>query len=134
MKSVPSSYFSIVGISWPIVDNLLFHYASHHNVLEKMVMFESEKAAQEMRAKIKSKERTIESLAKELEDMKKSGSSSKDGRKELTVKEEIQGKLSLMQLRCLQQFLFRLIYVSCFLLGAREMRVLMEQLKEEIEN
>ena len=92
MKSVPSSYFSIVGISWPIVDNLLFHYASHHNVLEKMVMFESEKAAQEMRAKIKSKERTIESLAKELEDMKKSGSSSKDGRKELTVKEEIQGK------------------------------------------
>ena len=55
-------------------------------------MFESEKAAQEMRAKIKSKERTIESLAKELEDMKKSGSSSKDGRKELTVKEEIQGK------------------------------------------
>ena len=117
MKSVPSSYFSIVGISWPIVDNLLFHYASHHNVLEKMVMFESEKAAQEMRAKIKSKERTIESLAKELEDMKKSGSSSKDGRKELTVKEEIQGK-SLVNATSMFQTTSLLINL-CFLLLIR---------------
>ena len=58
------------GISWPIVDNLLFHYASHHNVLEKVVMYESEIASREMRDSLKAKEDTIQSLTRELEELK----------------------------------------------------------------
>ena len=63
------------GISWPIVDNLLFHYASHHNVLEKVVMYESEIASREMRDSLKAKEDTIQSLTRELEELKKKGAS-----------------------------------------------------------
>jgi len=113
-KKNPACPFpSCHGISWPIVDNLLFHYASHHNVLEKVVMYESEMAAQELRAKLRSKEETIDNLAKELDDLRikktpGAGGTSKDGKKDQDVREEIQ--------------------------GAREMRVIMEQLKEEIEN
>ena len=91
-----------LGISWPIVDNLLFHYASHHNVLEKVVMYESELAAQEMRSKLKSKEGIIESLARELEDIRKAGGG-KDSRRDSSsssshVKDDIQGKRRSMRL------------------------------------
>ena len=99
------------------MDNLLFHYASHHNVLEKVVMFESEAASQELRNKVKTKEDIIKSLVKELEEAKKShGPSSMTeggggaGRKEKDS--EVQDNLQ----------------------GAREMRVIMDQMKEENEN
>ena len=92
------------GISWPIVDNLLFHYASHHNVLEKVVMYETEVAAQELRAKLRNKEDIVESLAKELEDLRSrkssyshyshahtSSSSSSRDKRDSDVKDDIQG-------------------------------------------
>jgi len=70
-KKQPTCPFpSCHGMAWPIVDNLLFHYASHHNVLEKVVMYESEVAATELREVIKGKENTIEDLVKEIGDMK----------------------------------------------------------------
>jgi len=110
-KKQPACPFpSCHGISWPIVDNLLFHYASHHNVLEKVVMYESELAAQDMRDKVRNKDDIIDSLAKDLEDARKSSSSSgssRDSKKDSDVRDDIQ--------------------------GAREMRVIMEQMKEEIE-
>ena len=99
----------------------MFHYASHHNVLEKVVMFESEFASQELRNKVKSKDEIINSLVKEVEHAKKtsgpgsSSSSVKDGgggsgsRKE--KESEVQDNLQ----------------------GAREMRVIMDQMKEENE-
>ena len=45
-------------MTWPLVDNLLFH----HNVLEKVVMYESEVAAENLRIILKEKEGTIEEL------------------------------------------------------------------------
>merc|ERR1719233_2559748 len=70
-KKQPTCPFpSCHGMAWPIVDNLLFHYASHHNVLEKVVMYESEVAATDLREVIKTKENTIEDLVKEIGDMK----------------------------------------------------------------
>ena len=91
----PLSFINIVeGISWPIVDNLLFHYASHHNVLEKVVMYESELAAQDMRDKVRNKDDIIDSLAKDLEVARKSSSSSgssRDGKKDSDVRDDIQG-------------------------------------------
>ena len=68
-----------LGMAWPIVDNLLFHYASHHNVLEKVVMYESEVAATNLREVIKGKENTIEDLVKEIGDMKNSESGKTNG-------------------------------------------------------
>ena len=47
------------------MDNLLFHYASHHNVLEKVVMYESEHASKELRSKVKSKDEIIKQLTRE---------------------------------------------------------------------
>jgi len=70
-KKQPTCPFpSCHGMAWPIVDNLLFHYASHHNVLEKVVMYESEVAATDLREVIKAKENTIEDLVKEVGEMK----------------------------------------------------------------
>merc|ERR1719233_491262 len=70
-KKQPTCPFpSCHGMAWPIVDNLLFHYASHHNVLEKVVMYESEIAATALREVIKGKENTIEDLVKEIGDVK----------------------------------------------------------------
>ena len=57
------------------MDNLLFNYASHHNVLEKVVKYESELASQDMRDSLKAKEDTIQSLTGELEDLRRKGGS-----------------------------------------------------------
>jgi len=107
-KKQPNCPFpSCHGMTWPIVDNLLFHYASHHNVLEKVVMYESEMAAEELRECVKEKEATIESLVKEigeLKDMVGKGGDKEDGE----VREDnIQ--------------------------GAKEMREIMGQMKKELD-
>ena len=57
------------------MDNLLFHYASHHNVLEKVVMYESELASRDMRDSLKAKEDIIQSLTREVEELKRKGGS-----------------------------------------------------------
>ena len=56
-------------------------------------MYESEQAAQDLRAKLRSKDDHIDSLTKELEDIKKSsGTVSKEsGKKGSEVREEIKG-------------------------------------------
>ena len=74
-----------------IVDNLLFHYASHHNVLEKVVMYESEVAAEELRTSLKEKEGTIEELVKEIGDLKKTSSSLEDKEDGEVSDDNIQG-------------------------------------------
>ena len=93
------------GISWPIVDNLLFHYASHHNVLEKVVMYESEQASQEMRDSLKAKEDTIQSLTRELEELKDKGAthhqphpptSSREKKEADLLRDDIQGKFLIL--------------------------------------
>ena len=68
-------------------------------MLEKVVMYESEMAAQELRAKLRSKEETIDNLAKELDDLRikktpGAGGTSKDGKKDQDVREEIQGSFT----------------------------------------
>ena len=84
----------------------MFHYASHHNVLEKVVMYESEIASREMRDSLKAKEDTIQSLTRELEELKKKGAShqhpgSRDQKESLDIRpiselnrlrDDIQGK------------------------------------------
>ena len=96
------------GISWPIVDNLLFHYASHHNVLEKVVMYESEQASQEMRDSLKAKEETIQSLTRELEELKDKGAthhqphpptSSREKKEADLLRDDIQGKFLILLYR-----------------------------------
>merc|ERR1719334_1441962 len=57
-------------MNWPILDNLLYHYASHHNVLEKVLMYETEKAVMELRKELRHRESTIEELVKENEELK----------------------------------------------------------------
>ena len=84
----------ILGMAWPIVDNLLFHYASHHNVLEKVVMYESEVAAAGLREVIKGKENTIEDLVKEIGDMKNTESGKANGSDDQTV--EMRGVIEQM--------------------------------------
>ena len=83
------------------MDNLLFHYASHHNVLEKVVMYESEQASREMRDSLKAKEDTIQSLTRELEDLRGNGAahphplphtSSRDKKEADMLRDDIQGK------------------------------------------
>ena len=61
---------SCAGMSWPIVDNLLYHYASHHNVLEKILMFEAEVVITDLRNKLSGKEGIVEELIKENEELK----------------------------------------------------------------
>ena len=100
------------------MDNLLFHYASHHNVLEKVVMFESETASQELRSKVKSKDEIINSLVKELEQVKNLQGSS-------TVKDGGGGSSGARKEKDSE--------VQDNLQGAREMRVIMDQMKEENE-
>jgi len=106
-KKQPTCPFpSCHGMAWPIVDNLLFHYASHHNVLEKVVMYESEVAAEDLREVIKGKEKTIEDLVKEIGDIKNIES----GTREDSLEDKTGG--------CSQ--------------GNKEMRGAMEQMKEEL--
>jgi len=94
-KKQPTCPFpSCHGMAWPIVDNLLFHYASHHNVLEKVVMYESEVAATDLREVIKGKENTIEDLVKEIGDMKNTESGKSNGSEERTA--EMRGVIEQM--------------------------------------
>ena len=132
------------GISWPIVDNLLFHYASHHNVLEKVVMYESELASREMRDSLKAKEDTIQSLTRELEELKKKGGShqhphpgSRDQKESsdirpiselVRLRDDIQGKILIHSNPMCS------LNRSVLSLGAREMREIMDQIKEENES
>jgi len=109
-KKQPTCPFpSCHGMTWPIVDNLLFHYASHHNVLEKVVMYESEVSAEELRQAISGKESTIEELVKEIGDLKncEAESDASEIPKEGVVHE---GNIQ----------------------GAKEMRVIMGEMKEEV--
>merc|ERR1712240_951451 len=106
-KKQPTCPFpSCHGMAWPIVDSLLFHYASHHNVLEKVVMYESEVAAEDLREVIKGKEKTIEDLVKEIGDIKNVESGTREDSKE----DKAGG--------CIQ--------------GNKELRGVMEQMKEEL--
>jgi len=94
-KKQPTCPFpSCHGMAWPIVDNLLFHYASHHNVLEKVVMYESEVAATDLREVIKAKENTIEDLVKEIGDMKNIESGKSNGSEGRTA--EMRGVIEQM--------------------------------------
>jgi len=98
-KKQPTCPFpSCHGMAWPIVDNLLFHYASHHNVLEKVVMYESEVAAEDLREVIKGKEKTIEDLVKEIGDIKNIESGTKDSLEDKTGG-CIQGNKEMEQLK-----------------------------------
>merc|ERR1712240_128180 len=106
-KKQPTCPFpSCHGMAWPIVDSLLFHYASHHNVLEKVVMYESEVAAEDLREVIKGKEKTIEDLVKEIGDIKNVESGTREDSKE----DKAGG--------CIQ--------------GNKELRGVMEQMKDEL--
>ena len=93
-------------MTWPIVDNLLYHYASHHNVLEKVVMYESEVVAEELRASVKEKEATIETLVKEIGELKETVG---------IVEEKEEGEVRDDNIQ-----------------GAKEMREIMSQMKQEI--
>ena len=109
------------------MDNLLFHYASHHNVLEKVVMYETEVAAQELRAKLRNKEDIVESLAKELEDLRSRKSSSYShyshahtsssssglsrDKRDSDVKDDIQGKGRCNQLTAYCAALLHLLFL-----------------------
>ena len=71
MKKQPMCPFpTCAAMNWPILDNLLYHYASHHNVLEKVLMYETEKAMMELRKEVRDRESTIEELVKENEELK----------------------------------------------------------------
>ena len=86
----------------------MFHYASHHNVLEKVVMYESEQASREMRDSLKAKEDTIQSLTRELEELRGNGAahpphplphtSSRDKKEADMLRDDIQGKSPIHQL------------------------------------
>eukprot|EP00092_Neocalanus_flemingeri_P030498 GFUD01033112.1.p1 GENE.GFUD01033112.1~~GFUD01033112.1.p1 ORF type:complete len:952 (+),score=280.10 GFUD01033112.1:70-2856(+) len=107
-KKQPTCPFpSCHGMTWPIVDNLLFHYASHHNVLEKVVMYESEMAAEDLRGSLREKEATIESLVKEIGELKESVGKG-------NINEDGEGRDDIIQ-------------------GAKEMREIMGQMKQEID-
>ena len=106
---------------------MLFHYASHHNVLEKVVMYETEVAAQELRAKLRNKEDIVESLAKELEDLRSrksssyshyshahtssSSSGSSRDKRDSDVKDDIQGKGRCNQLTAHCAALLHLLFL-----------------------
>merc|ERR1719153_397574 len=53
-------------LQWPNDDELLFHYASQHQVLDKVLMFETEKVMAELKQRDKTKEHVIKSLENDL--------------------------------------------------------------------
>ena len=69
-KQAMCPFPTCAAMNWPILDNLLYHYASHHNVLEKVLMYETEKAVMELRKELRHRESTIEELVKETEELK----------------------------------------------------------------
>ena len=48
--------------SWPIVDNLLLHYATDHHVIEKIMFCETESIIRELRKELATKDEIMESL------------------------------------------------------------------------
>ena len=101
------------GMTWPIVDNLLFHYASHHNVLEKVVMYESELASEKLREELLEKEAIVQELITRdggiVDSKKQSVIAGNDGGHDNDVHTDgVQ--------------------------GAKAMRVIMENMKEEVES
>ena len=62
-RSQPSCPFpSCVTTSWPIVDNLLLHYATDHHVIEKIMFCETESIIRELRKELATKDEIMESL------------------------------------------------------------------------
>ena len=71
-------------------------------------MYESELAAQDMRDKVRNKDDIIDSLAKDLEDARKSSSSSgssRDSKKDSDVRDDIQGRFCTFK-----HFICRLVF------------------------
>ena len=62
-RSQPSCPFpSCVTTSWPIVDNLLLHYATDHHVIEKIMFCETESIIKELRKELAIKDEIMETL------------------------------------------------------------------------
>merc|ERR1719430_737909 len=62
-RSQPSCPFpNCVTTSWPIVDNLLLHYATDHHVIEKIMFCETETIIRELRKELATKDDIMESL------------------------------------------------------------------------
>jgi len=57
------------GTAWASLQALLMHYASHHHVLEKLMMYESEMQCVKLRSTVKSKEEQISHLKKKVSKM-----------------------------------------------------------------
>ena len=69
-KQAMCPFPTCAAMNWPVLDDLLHHYASHHNVLEKVLMYETEKAVIELRKQVRHRESTIEELVKENQQLK----------------------------------------------------------------
>ena len=70
-RSQPSCPFpSCTATSWPIVDNLLLHYASDHHVIEKIMFFETEAIIRDLRKEVATKDEIVESLLSDNAELK----------------------------------------------------------------
>jgi len=70
-RSQPSCPFpSCTSTSWPIVDNLLLHYASDHHVIEKIMFCETEAIIRELRKELVTKDDIVESLLSDNAELK----------------------------------------------------------------
>ena len=70
-RSQPSCPFpSCTATSWPIVDNLLLHYASDHHVIEKIMFCETEAIIRELRKEVATKDEIVESLLSDNAELK----------------------------------------------------------------
>jgi len=75
-RSQPSCPFpSCTATSWPIVDNLLLHYASDHHVIEKIMFFETEAIIRDLRKEVATKDEIVESLLSDNAELKEKVSS-----------------------------------------------------------
>ena len=101
-------------------------------------MYESEQASQEMRDSLKAKEDTIQSLTRELEELKDKGAthhqphpptSSREKKEADLLRDDIQGKFLILSIAQILNS-----YILHSVSGAREMREIMDQIKEENDN
>ena len=70
-RSQPSCPFpSCTSTSWPIVDNLLLHYATDHHVIEKIMFCETEAIIRELRKELATKDDIVESLLSDNAELK----------------------------------------------------------------
>ena len=70
-RSQPSCPFpNCVTTSWPIVDNLLLHYATDHHVIEKIMFCETEAIIRELRKELVTKDDIVESLLSDNAELK----------------------------------------------------------------